>query len=161
MDIRRVILSQYLSALAMLKQAIVKFPRALWNDPKDKDGVWFKAYHALYYAHLYLQPRREDHVPWKGHGKPVSSRTLAKDEVLEYLAFVEQEVLGRVPVVDLMADSGFREIRVDKLELQFVNIRHIQHHVGELYERLGSRRSVRLDWAERRHRRRRDTRQAA
>jgi hypothetical protein len=35
--------------------------------------------------------------------------------------------------------------------LQFVNIRHIQQHTGELYERLGTRRNMKLDWAERRH----------
>ena len=52
MDIRSVIQSQYLAALAMLKQAIVKCPPALWNDPGDRDAAWFKAYHALYYAHL-------------------------------------------------------------------------------------------------------------
>ncbi len=161
MDIRRVIQSQYLSALAMLKQAIIKCPQAIWDSPQDKDRSWFKAYHALYYAHLYLHPTRKDFVRWKGHGKPASSRPLTKQEVLEYLAFVEQEVIRQVPLTDLEANSGFRDIRVDKLELQFVNIRHIQQHTGELYERLGVRRNIRLDWAERRHGRRRNGKRAA
>jgi hypothetical protein len=152
MNIQSVIQSQYLSALAMLKQAIVKCPEVMWDDPQDKDSFWFKAYHALYYTHLYLQATRKDFVRWRGHGKPVSTRPLTKEEVLEYLAFVEQEVIRRVPITDLEAESGFRDIRVDKLELQFVNIRHIQQHTGELYERLGSRKDVKLDWAERRHR---------
>jgi hypothetical protein len=161
MNIQRVIQSQYLSALAMLKQAIVKCPRAMWDAPQDKDRCWFKAYHALYYAHLYLQATRKDFVRWRGHGKPSSSHPLSKEEVLEYLAFVEQEVIRRVPVTDLEADSGFHGIRVDKLELQFVNIRHIQQHTGELYERLGGRRNITLDWAERRHRPRRTDKRAA
>jgi hypothetical protein len=33
-----------------------------------------------------------------------------------------------------------------KLELHLYNIRHIQHHVGELYERLGARNGTILDW---------------
>jgi hypothetical protein len=152
MNIQQVIQSQYLSALAMLKQAIVKCPQEMWSAPQDKDEIWFIAYHALYYAHLYLQPTRQDFVRWKEHGKPVSSAPLSKDEALEYLAFVEQEVARRVPVTDFEADSGFHGINVDKLELQFVNIRHIQQHTGELYERLGARRNIKLGWAERRHR---------
>jgi hypothetical protein len=151
MNIQSAIQSQYLSALAMLKQAIVKCPESIWDAPQDKDRSWFKAYHALYYAHLYLQPTRREFVRWRGHGKPISTRPLSKEEVLEYLAFVEQEVVRRIPLTDLDAESGFRNIRVGKLELQFVNIRHIQQHTGELYERLGARRNIKLDWAERRH----------
>jgi hypothetical protein len=155
MNIQGAIQSQYLSALAMLKQAIVKCPEDVWDARQDKDRSWFKAYHALYYTHLYLQATRNDFVHWRGHGKPASTRPLSKEEVLEYLAFVEEEVLRRVPLTDLDAESGFHGIRVDKLELQFVNIRHIQQHTGELYERLGARRNIKLDWAERRHRPRR------
>ncbi len=135
----------------MLKQAIAKCPQELWDAPQDENRFWFTAYHALYYAHLYLQPTRKNFVRWRGHGKPISSPMLSKEEVLDYLAFVEQEVIRRVPATDLEADSGFAGIRVDKLELQFVNIRHIQHHTGELYERLGARKNIKLDWAERRH----------
>lgn len=162
MNIQGVIQSQYLSALAMLKQAIRKCPQAIWDASQDKDKSWFKAFHALYYAHLYLQPTRKEFVRWRGHGKPTSSPPLSKEEVLEYLAFVEQEVLRRLPLTDLEAqDSGFRGIRVDKLELQFVNIRHIQQHTGELYERLGARRNITLDWAERRHGPRRSIQRAS
>jgi len=152
MNIQKVIQSQYLSALAMLKQAIVKCPRAMWDAPQDKDQFWFKAYHTLYYAHLYLQATRQDFVRWRKHSKPVSSAPLSKEEVLEYLAFVEQEVARRIPVTDLEAESGFHGFHMDKLELQFVNIRHIQQHTGELYERLGAHRNIKLDWAEHRHR---------
>ena len=92
MNIYSAVQSQYLSALAMLKQAIARCPETLWDDPQDNDRSWFKAYHALYYAHLYLHPTRKDFMPWRGHGKPITTRTLSKEEVLEYLAFVEQEV---------------------------------------------------------------------
>ncbi len=152
MNIEKVIQSQYLSTLAMLKQAIIKCPRDMWDAPQDKDKFWFKAYHALYFAHKYLQDTKKDFVRWRKHGKPVSSAPLSKEEVLEYLGFVEQEVIRRVPAINLEAESGFHELRIGKLELQFVNIRHIQQHTGELYERLGARRNIKLDWAEHRHR---------
>ena len=152
MDTLQVIQSQYLASLAMLKQAIVKCPRAMWDAPQDKDKFWFKAYHTLYYAHLYLQATRKDFVRWKNHHKPDSSAPLSKEEVLEYLAFVEQEVAERIPVTDLETGSGFHELPFDKLELQFYNIRHIQQHTGELYERLGARKNIKLGWAGHIHR---------
>lgn len=152
MNIRHVIRSQYLASLAMLKQAITKCPQAMWDAPRDRDKFWFKAYHALYYAHKYLQASQKDFVPWKKHRKPISSAPLSKEDALEYLAFVGQEVSRRIPVTDLEAESGFHGFRIDKLELQFVNIRHIQQHTGELYERLGTRKNIKLDWAEHRHR---------
>ncbi len=151
MNSHEVIQSQYLSALAMLKQAIVKCPPAMWDASQDKDKVWFVAYHALYYAHLYLQASRQDFIRWRKHSNPVSSAPFSEEEVLEDLAFVEQEVTRRVPLTDLEAESGFHGFQIDKLELQFVNIRHIQQHTGELYERLGARGAIRLDWAEHRH----------
>ncbi len=152
MDAQKAIQSQYLSALAMLKQAIMKCPLSLWDSAHDKNRFWFTAYHALYYAHLYLQPTRKDFVRWEGHGKPTSASPLSKEEILQYLAYVEHEVVRLVPVIDLKAPSGFDELQVDKLELRFVTIRHIQHHTGELYERLGARGNVKLTWAEQRHR---------
>jgi hypothetical protein len=151
MKIYEVLQSQYLAALAMLKHAIVKCPEDVWDDPQDKDAFWFKAYHALYYAHLYLQPTRGDFVRWKNHTKPESSAPLPKGEVLHYLRFVEEEVARRIPTTDLDGESGFHGFRMNKLELQFVNIRHIQQHAGELYERLGSRAGAKLQWAEKRH----------
>jgi hypothetical protein len=150
MDPRKAIHSQYLAALSMLKQAVFKCPPSLWDSPRDRNRFWFTAYHALYFAHLYLQPTRKDFVPWRGHGKPTSVPPLTKEEILEYVAYVEREVALRLPVIDLNALSGFQELRVDKLELQLVTIRHIQHHTGELYERLGSRGNVRLSWTEQR-----------
>jgi len=154
MDVHEVIQSQYLAALAMLKEAITKCPPTVWDASQDKDNFWFKAYHAIYYAHLYLQPARKDFVRWKGHRKPTDNLLpLSKPEVLEYLAFVEHEVAHHVPATDFEAESGFHGFHMSKLEFQLVNIRHIQQHTGELYERLGTRENVKLDWAERRHRR--------
>ena len=151
MDTKKVIQSQYLAALSMLKQAIIKCPPSAWDAPQDKDKTWFKAYHALYYAHKYLQPTKEDFVPWKKHHKPRSGEPITKEDALEYLTFVEQQVADCIHLTDLEAISGFLGNRFNKMELQFINIRHIQQHTGELFERLGSRENIKFEWAEQRH----------
>ena len=146
MDTKQVIQSQYLAALAMLKEVIVKCPQSVWDAAGDKFKFWSKSYHTLFYVHLYLQDAEKDFVQWEKHHDPDGDIPFTKDEVLEYLSFVEKQVVERVPATNLDAESGFHWYPVSKLELHFINIRHIQQHAGELYECLGTRENIELDW---------------
>jgi len=146
MNTKQVIQSQYLAAPAMLKQVIVLCPEALWNAPGSQDEFWRKSYHALFYTHLYLQNAEKNFTPWVKHHDPDGGVPFTKEEVLAYLSFVENQVLESVHVIDLDGVSGFYWLPFSKLELQFYNIRHIQQHTGELYERLGSSENIKLDW---------------
>ena len=52
-----------------------------------------------------------------------------------------------VDVLDLDAtESGFSWYRMSKLEHQFVNIRHIQHHAAQLIDRVRSVADVGIRW---------------
>jgi len=146
MNLKQVIQSQYLSALAMLKEAIENCPPQAWDDPSDTFKFWSKAYHTVYFVHLYLQDSKKDFVEWEKHHDPDGDIPFTKDEVLEYLAFSEKQVIERIPLINLEAESGFQWYPVDKLELQFINIRHIQQHAGELYESLGAYGLTKLRW---------------
>ena len=130
----------------MLKQVIVQCPEAVWNAPGDNFKFWSKSYHVLFYVHLYLQDAEKNFVPWEKHHDPDGDIPFSKDEVLEYLTFVQKQIAERVPLIDLEAESGFHWYPVNKLELQFINIRHIQQHAGELYETLGTREHIELGW---------------
>ncbi len=145
MDTKAVIHSQYLAALEMLKQVIVLCPEASWDAPGDKDKFWNKAYHTLFYVHLYLQETEQHFQPWEKHHDPDTGQPFTQAEVLEYLAFAENQVRERVPALDLEAESGFDWLPFGKLELQIYNIRHIQQHTGELFERL-DKLQIKLDW---------------
>ena len=146
MDAYKAIQSQYLASLEMLKQVIVKCPEALWDAPGNQDPFWKKSYHVLFYAHLYLQKAEKDFVPWEKHHDMDGEVSFTKDEVLQYLSFVQEQALVCVPATDLEAESGFHWLPFNKLELQLYNIRHIQHHTGELYERLGTHENIELGW---------------
>jgi hypothetical protein len=161
MDTSAVIVSQYLAALEMLKQAVVRCPAALWDSPDDKTKFWHAAYHALFYTHLYLQdseqaftpwPRHRaeyqfiGQVPWPPHAPPQIGAPYDQASVLDYLAFCQQQVRERVPQLDWAAASGFDWLPFNKFELQLYTLRHIQQHTGELMERLGARANVELDW---------------
>ncbi len=161
MEIKPVIQSQYLAALEMLKQAVAKCPDFLWNPAEDRNKFWHIAYHALFYSHLYLQDAEKDfkpwekhhdeyqfmgQVPWPPHNQPKIGEPYSREDILAYLAFVREQVQERVPKLELEAASGFEWLPFGKLELQFYNLRHLQHHTAELYERLGARDGIDLDW---------------
>ena len=147
MDIKKITQSQYLAALEMLKQAIVTCPESVWDDPADKFRFWDIAYHTLFFVHLYLQDVEADFVPWEKHQDEDTERTpYTKEDILVYVGLVQDQITQRVPALDLEAESGFHWLPFTKLELQFYNIRHIQQHTGELYERLGSRVQAELHW---------------
>jgi len=145
MKIKSVIQSQYLAALAMLKQAIVKCPPTAWDNPQDKDRFWFVAYHTLRYAHLYLKAQDTGYPRWESRGYSKQGIPFSKEEILERLVLVEQDVAKQIAIMDLDGKSGYVWIPTNKLELQFDNIRHIQQHTGELYERL-SKYKIKLPW---------------
>lgn len=157
MEINLVVCSQYLAALAMLKQAVDRCPDELWDAAQDRNRFWCVAYHALFYTHLYLQKSLNDFRPWEKHRENVADlgaeippgEPYSKSEVLQYLDFCREQVEKNTAVLDPAAPSGFHWLEFSKLELQFYNIRHLAQHTGELMERLGSRARIDVDWISR------------
>ena len=147
MLIQKAIQSQYFAALEMLKHVIVQCPGTLWDAPGHPEPCWKIGYHALYYAHLYLQDSEKDFNLWEHHHDPKSGEPFTQQQLLEYLAFVQKQVQDRVPALNLDAASGFDWLPFSKFELQLYNIRHIQQHAGELYERLNN--NIEIDWVSR------------
>ena len=161
MDHAAVITSQYLAALEMLKQSVVKCPEALWNSPDDKTKFWHIAYHALFYTHLYLAEPGKTSRRGRNIGRSMSSSARCRGRLMRRRRSaslstrrassntwpsVSSTSLERVPQLDLEAGSGFGWLPFGKLELQFYNIRHLQQHTGELMERLGTRASIDVNW---------------
>jgi hypothetical protein len=162
MDTKRLIQSQYHATLDMIEEAIRACSETLWTDTTFKNVFWYIAYDALHYTHLYLSDSLQTFVPWStGRQKderegaslssgpdqqPTNGKPYAKDEVLDYLAFCRRQVYETVPALDLNAPSGFDWLPMNKLELQFYNIRHLQHHTGQLSERLRNSADFGLHW---------------
>jgi hypothetical protein len=66
-DTKETIKSRYHASLEMLRQAIIKCPVTLWNDPGPKNKFWHISYHALFYTHLYLKDSEEAFTPRSKH----------------------------------------------------------------------------------------------
>jgi hypothetical protein len=160
-NIRQSALAQYRAALDMLARAIERCPEELWFSTGYRNRFWHIAYHSLFYTHLYVQPSESDFKPWSKH-VPNSNffgpGPWAKDEpfqipepyvkpdLQEYLELCRSEVEQQVPLIRLSDSSGFSWLPFNKLELQFYNLRHLQHHTGQLIERLRSAANISVDW---------------
>jgi hypothetical protein len=150
---KEILKSQYRASAQMLRASIEACPDSLWNDEAYKNPFWHIAFHTIFYTHFYLHATEGDFIAWDQHrdewvslGDDPGEGHYTKDEILAYLGFFEQRIGKLVDDLDLEAESGFYWLPFDKLQLQFYNIRHIQHHTGELCERLGGAGDIEVGW---------------
>jgi hypothetical protein len=158
MTIQDALKSQYHAGLAMLRETIDKCPASLWTDPAFTNPTWQVAYHTLFYTHLYLQPAEKPFVPWPLHrpgyhrlGEPLPDggalQPYTTATMVACWQWCDTQVNGAVDRLDLEAsESGFPWYPIPKLAHQFVNLRHLQHHTGQLAERLRTHAGLGLAW---------------
>ena len=144
------VIGQYLAGLQMLGQCIERADPVLWRAPVGKFPFWHVAYHVLFFVDLYSS-RNESafrpqafHVedaqflgqqPWPPFKKVVLERVYEKEQLLAYLPLIEEKVkraMESETEQTLAGESGFDWIPLTRLELHLYNIRHLQHHTGQL-----------------------------
>ena len=165
MSMKDAFTSQHLAALAMLTEALRACPETLWNDPAYPNRFWHVGYHTLFYTDLYLHPSEADFKPWTHHRDgyqnlgpspepphepPDLGHPYGQAELLDFAGELAAGVAARVVTLDLTAESGFSWLPFNKFELQIYNIRHLQHHTGQLIDRLRSAAGSGSDWIGRR-----------
>lgn len=156
--LRAILKSQYHASLAMLRETIERCPDDVWFSKEHVNSFWGLAYHTLFFAHLYLQPNETVFRPWEHHKAddqnpdvisdlPLIPIPYTKAEVLAYWNVCEQMVDGAVDALDLHSpESGFSRYKLPKLEHQIINIRHIEHHLAQLSDRLRSSAGIAIQW---------------
>ena len=160
-NIHEVLGKQYRASLEMLLQAIVKCPESLWLAPGYPNKFWHIAYHALFFTDLYLQAsdaefhpwakHRPDYqflgaVPWPPYDRPKIEVPYSKAEILEYHEVCRGEIDDRVRSMNLASPSGFSWLPFSRLELHLYNLRHLQHHAGQLADRLRTAENIGVAW---------------
>jgi hypothetical protein len=153
--------SQYRASLSMLRNSIAACPDAVWNDRSYGNRFWHIAYHALYFTALYLSPSSEAAVLWNKSrpwyhslGKWSGAPDYDPDQNIPYTKYDLYEladfVLSRLDVafdeVSMDAPSGFSWISFDKFQLHIYNLRHLEHHTGQLTERIKQTTGIGIAW---------------
>ncbi len=158
---RAAIASQFLAALTMLEKAVQTCPDELWFSTARQNRFWHIAYHAVFYVHFYLGPGEDRFQPWQKHRpnyqflgptpwppfeRPKVEEPFSKSDILEYIEFCRRELNPSLDAYDLAAPSGFHWLPFNKLELHLYDLRHLQHHTGQLLDRLRTDAGIGIGW---------------
>ena len=150
MDLREALKEQYHAGLAMLAECVEKCPEDLWLAGEHPRTFWRIAFHATFFTHLYLGQNEAAFQPWPGQRAnrlPEGDDFYQRNEILDYIGFVDELIDPTVDRLDLDADeTGFSWYRnMSKLSHELMNLRHTQGHVGQLSELLMAK-GIDTDW---------------
>jgi hypothetical protein len=139
--LKQTLINQYEAALAMLNQCIEACPPEHWEGVIGRGTFRWVTYHTIFFADLYLSPSnesfelREFHYRGGDERQPVASLGLSKDDTLAYVRICRQKMLDTIAAESeesLAGPSDFSWYKVSRGELHLINIRHVQHHTGQL-----------------------------
>ncbi len=155
---------QFEASLCTLHLAVARCPESSWNEPVAAWKFCQAAFHAVFFADIYLQPsddvaalkRQAFHVEHKADFRDYEELEdreqvllYEKPFVLSYLQYVRgkaQEVIARESADVLGGPSGFRRRKCSRAEFHIYNIRHIQHHAAQLSLRLRLDHAIDIPW---------------
>jgi hypothetical protein len=138
-----ILLSQFEASLSMLKECLQKCPHEHSDGLVAKYPFWMVAYHTLCFIDVYLSPRDVDWIPQaefhpKGRQEledEFPSRRFTLEELLKYCEFCHEKMKKTLLAESedvLAGPSGFPRRQFTRAELHLYNLRHIQHHTGQM-----------------------------
>ena len=155
--------SQFIASFKMLGDCIEKCPEDAWDQPVQNYSFRHAAYHALFFADLYLghsieefesQIYHSDNAAiFAGfdeleHDSPQSSHSQAL--LLGYLQFCREKARRNIDAETpetLANPAGFFWLNCSRAESHVYNIRHIQHHTAHLSLALRRQGEIDIPWA--------------
>ena len=141
--IKTILAGQYEATLCMLNDCLVKCPEEQWDGKVVRYPFWEVAYHALIFGDLYLHPGKEHFQfssmhpkGWEEFDGEHPSRRFEKSEMMEYVGVVRKKAVAMIAAetaASLGGPSGYGGRRPPtRCEMHVYNIRHMQHHTGQL-----------------------------
>jgi uncharacterized damage-inducible protein DinB len=160
----RALASQYLSALTMLRTCVDQIDADVRDTLGGRYPYGHVAYHVLHTTDLYLSRDEASFRPQPFHregyeqlGKPfwaesavVADQPYDRDTLVKYVEICQarvKSVLDGETDASLQGSSGFSWLEFSRLELHIYNIRHLQHHTGQLVAALRQSRNTGVEWA--------------
>jgi hypothetical protein len=138
---RQILTGQFEAALCMLHHCIAQCPPEHWDGQLASLTFRQIAYHTLFFVDLYLSPGedafelRDLHRRGGDEREPVVSPGLSQSETRSYLTLCREKMLATLAAETLESfagPSGFPQRTFSRGELHLYNIRHVQHHAGQL-----------------------------
>lgn len=129
---------QFGGTIDMLESAIIVCPGHFW----DKKNFWYSVYHTIFYLDYYSSTEPSKFFPplpftlseFDPEGV-LPERVYSKEELLQYLEFSRKKTFFLIDgLTEEIAKQRFvNEYRDYSIfEMILYNMRHVQHHVGQL-----------------------------
>ncbi len=133
---------QFGAAIDMLERAVDACPDALWGDRDRNPQFWYVVFHTLFWLDLYLSETNESFRPpppftldERDPAGLMPERVYTKAELKCYLAHGRarcRDLLASMSEASALEPSVFPDRAATRAELIFYNLRHVQHHTGQL-----------------------------
>jgi len=150
---------QYNKALDMIDEFIDKCPDDFWLSDEFQSPAWQVCYHALFYTNIYLSPTEEGILKWgesreEYHNlrrinedwKPEALKPYSREELKAFLEHIRSCAPSYLEAMSPEKECWPFWYNQNQLEFHMNNLRHLQHHTGELFERLNNRSPVSYQW---------------
>ncbi|WAH36104.1 DinB family protein [Alicyclobacillus dauci] len=149
-DWREMIWGQFGASIDMLENAVLACPEGVWSASSEKPrwkerdvaGFWYVVYHTLFWLDRYLTNPPTDFIPRAPFTLDeldpagiLPERVYSKDEMLQYLQECREKCHDTIMSLndeDVREPCGLDWLPVTRAELLLYNLRHVQHHVGQL-----------------------------
>lgn len=156
---------QFAAAIQMIQQAVRDCPADLWDDRSGGSPFWHIAYHALFYTDFYLFEgeqsfqAREYHRD-NAHSLPGDYREFGgivttpeqpftKDRLLDYADHCLRkckQTFATLTAERSLERCGFWWYELNVGEFLLNNLRHVQHHAGQLALLLRRHADYGMEW---------------
>jgi len=139
---KKIVWHQFGASIDMLENAMKACPDSLWGDRSQRPEFWYVAFHTLFFLDLYLSesdhgfmpplPFTLDEMDERGL---MPDRVYTKDELLKYLQHGREKcrkTLREMTEARAAQRCGFDWLDLSVAESTLYNMRHVQHHAGQL-----------------------------
>jgi DinB superfamily len=137
--VKEALWNQFGASIDMLENAILKCPDKLWYNGSK---FWYKAYHCIFWTDYYLTLEPKQFLPPPGYSLSefdpsgvMPERVYSKDELLSYLRHCREKCHSLISKLTFETATArwvndYKNYSI--IEILIYNVRHIQHHTGQL-----------------------------
>ncbi len=140
--VRGAVAGQFLAAIDMLANAIDACPDSLWDDASREPRFWYVAHHTLFWLDGYLSDSLASYRPPAPFGLEeldpagvMPPRAYSREELRAWLGQVRAtcaDAVAALTETSAREPANFPRLGLSRLELHLYNLRHVQHHTGQL-----------------------------
>lgn len=139
---KSLIWQQFGAAIDMLENAMIDCPEDLWGDRSQRPEFWYVAFHTLFFLDLYLSDSDKEFAP----PAPFTLDELDPAGLLPERVYTKRELQSYLDhgrgkcrsTIEALTDEkarrrcGFDWLDISVAEALLYNMRHVQHHAGQL-----------------------------